>query len=116
MSVRFGWNPKTGPVGGKALPLEIHGRACSVNPRKLPEPGKISAACAKGKHGDSWCTSLACSCPCHTAMANDGVLVDGLALLGLYSIWRALNHSRFDMPEGSGCRAAEGLKAQLGMR
>ena len=78
MVAKFPYKPSTGLMGGKALPLEVHGRAGSVNPRKLPEPGRISAACVKGRHGNNWCTSLACACPCHRAVAkDDGVLVDG---------------------------------------
>ncbi len=44
---------------------------------------------------------------------NDGLPTNLLAVLGLYSIWRALcGKSRFDMPEGSGYKAAMELKAQ----
>jgi len=53
--------------------------------------------------------------PVKTAKATDGLPTNLLAVLGLYSIWRALSHSRFDMPVGSGERAARELKAQLGM-
>jgi hypothetical protein len=38
-----------------------------------------------------------------------------LAVFGLYSLWRALcGKSRFDMPAGSGYKAAMELKHQLG--
>jgi hypothetical protein len=48
--------------------------------------------------------------------ATDGLPTNLLAVLGLYSIWRALcGKSRFDMPEGSGYRAGMELKGQMGM-
>ena len=43
------------------------------------------------------------------------LLTNGLALFGLYAIWKALNApSRFDMPAGAGYKAAMELKHQLG--
>ena len=45
--------------------------------------------------------------------ATDGLPTNLLAVLGLYSIWRALcGKSRFDMPEGSGYKAGMELKSQ----
>ena len=39
-----------------------------------------------------------------------------LAVFGLYSLWRALcGKSRFDMPAGSGYKAAMELKSSMGM-
>lgn len=41
------------------------------------------------------------------------LLTNGLALFGLYTIWKALcGKSRFDMPAGSGYKAAAELKGQ----
>lgn len=45
--------------------------------------------------------------------AKDGLLTNSLALFGLYAIWKALSApSRFDMPAGSGYKAAMELKGQ----
>jgi hypothetical protein len=41
------------------------------------------------------------------------LLTNSLALFGLYAIWKALSSpSRFDMPAGSGYKAAMELKGQ----
>ena len=47
---------------------------------------------------------------------DTSLLTNGLALFGLYAIWKALSApSRFYMPAGSGYRAGMELKGQMGM-